>query len=272
MVHADSLVIINYGDTMSNIADIAIKLFGNNNTCMCGGAHYICLNCEVCRAIDKDQVYNPEHGVASIIDATILKATATDADVTTLCNMANEHQTASVCINSHFIPLIKSILTGAVKSCTVINFPLGASSKEVIQAETQAVLDAGVDEVDMVQNIGALLAGDYDTSFESINGAAKLCIAKEALLKVIIETCYLNEEQLIISCLIAKKAGANFVKTSTGFGTAGATPENIALMRKVVGPKLGVKASGGIRTRAQALAMITSGASRIGASSVAPLL
>ncbi|MDD2228205.1 MAG: deoxyribose-phosphate aldolase [Candidatus Cloacimonetes bacterium] len=257
---------------MNYIADIAIKLFGDNKTCMCGGAHHICLNCEVCRAIDKDQIYDSDKGVASIIDATILKATATDADVTTLCNMANEYQTASVCINSHFIPLIKSKLIGTVKSCTVINFPLGASSQEVIQAETQAVLDAEVDEVDMVQNLSALLSGDYDTSFASINVAAKLCIAKEALLKVIIETCYLSEEQLIISCLIAKKAGASFVKTSTGFGTAGATPENIALMRKVVGPKLGVKASGGIRTSEQALAMVAAGANRIGASSVTPLL
>jgi deoxyribose-phosphate aldolase len=257
---------------MNNIAETAIKLFGDNVPCRCGGAHQICLNCEVCLAGASDEIYNPEAGIASIIDATILKATASRADVTELCSMANEHKTASVCINSHFIPLIISQLKAPVKSCTVINFPLGASSSEVIAAETKAVLAAGVEEVDMVQNLSALFSGDYKTALASINGAAKLCLAKGSLLKVILETCYLNEEQIIISCLIAKKAGAHFVKTSTGFGTAGATAENIALMRSVVGLKLGVKASGGIRNREQALAMVAAGANRIGASSVSALL
>lgn len=257
---------------MQHIADLAIKLFGNNKPCLCGGSHQICLNCEVCRVNFPDQIITSQQPITAIIDATILKANATDTEVKALCEVANEHKTASVCINSHFIPLIKSLLHKGIKSCTVINFPLGSSLPQAIAAEAQACLEAGVDEVDMVQNLSALLSGDYDAAFTSINLTAKLCIDRTTLLKVILETCYLSEEQLIISCLIAKKAGADFVKTSTGFGSAGATPENIAFMRSVVGPKMGVKASGGIRTREQALAMIAAGANRIGASSVTSLL
>lgn len=255
---------------MNSIQKIAIELFGDNVPCRCGGAHQICLECQTCRAESPDQTNVPS--IAAIIDATILKATATESDVTQLCNMANEYKTASVCINSQFIPLIIKSLDPQIKSCTVINFPLGASSAKVIASETASVLSAGVQEVDMVQNLSSLLSGDYDNSYNSINVAAKLCIASGALLKVILETCYLSEEQIIVSCLIAKKAGAHFVKTSTGFGTAGATAENIALMRSVVGPKLGVKASGGIKNREQALAMVAAGANRIGASSVSALL
>jgi len=257
---------------MHKISEIAIRLFGDNQPCRCGGAHGICLRCEVCRADKPDQLFESEQSIASIIDATVLKATATTDDVTELCRVANLHRTASVCINSHFIPLIKNLLQPEIKSCTVINFPLGAGSQNAITKEAEAVLDAGVNEVDMVQNLSALLNGDLDTAFSSVNSVARLCISHGALLKVIIETCYLNEEQLITSCLLAKKAGADFVKTSTGFGTAGATPENVTLMRLVVGPKLGVKASGGIKTREQALALVASGASRIGASSVTALL
>ena len=256
---------------MNQVAQNAIKLFGNNKPCKCGGSHDICLNCERCRVNDADRTFNPDSGIASIIDATILKANATATDVSALCNIANEYHTASVCINSHFIPQIKAELIPGIKSCTVINFPLGASSPEAIAAEAKAVLDARVDEVDMVQNLSALLSCDYESAVKSINAVAKLCQGN-ALLKVILETCYLSDELIIISCLIAKKAGADFVKTSTGFGSAGATPENIALMRSVVGPKLGVKASGGIRNSEQALAMIAAGASRIGASSVSALL
>ncbi len=258
--------------SMQKISEIAIRLFGDNQPCRCGGAHGICLRCEVCRADKPDQLYQSEQSIASIIDATILKATATIEDVTELCRVANLHRTASVCINSNFIPLIKKLLQPEVKSCTVINFPLGAGSEKAIAKEAEAVLDAGVNEVDMVQNLSAVLSGDFDTAFQSVNSVARLCISQRALLKVIIETCYLSEEQLIISCLLAKKAGADYVKTSTGFGTAGATPENITLMRLVVGPKLGVKASGGIKTREQAMALIASGANRIGASSVTALL
>lgn len=257
---------------MKSITQIAIDLFGNNPACKCGGGHEVCLHCQVCRAQEPDELYDPAKGVASVVDATVLKATTSTQDVLDLCGVANEHHTASVCINSHYIPLIKTTLEPGVACCTVINFPLGSSSSSVIDAETQAVLQAGAEEVDMVQNLNALLSGDMQEALRSISLAATACIAKGAILKVILETCYLTEEQIIVSCLLAKKAGAKYVKTSTGFGTGGATVEAIALMRRVVGPKLGVKASGGIRTREQALQLLEAGASRIGASNVIALL
>ncbi len=257
---------------MNNIAAIAIELFGNNTPCKCGGAHETCLKCQVCRAFEPDELYPAGESLAPIIDATVLKATATSDDVIELCKTATQHHTASVCINSHFLPLIKECLPMDVKRCTVINFPLGAGSSSAIAAEAQAALNAGAEEVDMVQNLSALLSGDFTEALASVNGAARLCIDCHALLKVILETCYISDELIIKSCLIAKKAGAKFVKTSTGFGTAGATEEAIALMRKVVGPKFGVKASGGIKTKAQAQILVAAGANRIGASSVTSLL
>jgi deoxyribose-phosphate aldolase len=154
----------------------------------------------------------------------------------------------------------------------VINFPLGAGSRKAVKKEAKAVLEAGIDELDMVQNLAALRSGDWQMAMETIKSVAIQCLENSVLLKVIIETCYLTREQLILSCLISKKAGAKYVKTSTGFGTSGATAEDIALMREVVGPKLGVKASGGIRDKDSANQMIAAGASRIGASSVSALL
>jgi len=257
---------------MKSIPQIAIELFGNNQPCKCGGGHEVCLKCQVCRASEPDELYNPAKGVASVVDATVLKATTGTKDVLDLCAVANEHHTASVCINSYYIPLVKVKLEPGIKCCTVINFPLGSSSAAVIEAETLAVLKAGAEEVDMVQNLNALMSEDMPEALLSIALAAKACIGHGALLKVILETCYLTEEQIIVSCLLAKKAGAKFVKTSTGFGTGGATVEAIALMHRVVGPKLGVKASGGIKTREQALQLLEAGASRIGASNVIALL
>jgi len=210
--------------------------------------------------------------LASVIDATILKAETKKEEIAKLCKTANQYKTASVCVNSHFIPLAKGLLEKPVKSCTVINFPLGASCPQAIVNEAKAVLEIGVEEVDLVQNLSAFLSGDYDNDLQCMQEVVKLCKKHKVLLKVILETCYLTEEQIIISCLLAKKAGADFVKTSTGFGTAGATKENVALMRKVVGPKIGVKAAGGIRTKEQALAMLSAGANRIGASSVKTIL
>jgi len=257
---------------MKSIPEIAKELFGDNHPAQCGGGHIICLNCYNCHLKGPDRIYNPEKGLAAVIDATVLKAEATQKEVTELCHTANNFQTAAVCVNSHFIPLLKELLHQPVKSCTVINFPLGANAKNAIVNEAKAVLALGAEEVDLVQNLSAILSGDYDMDRQCIEDTAKLCKKHHALLKVILETCYLTEEQIIISCLLAKKAGADFVKTSTGFGSAGATIENIALMRKVVGPKMGVKAAGGIRTKEQALAMLAAGANRIGASSVNAIL
>lgn len=257
---------------MKSIRQIAVDLFGETHPCACGGGHEICLKCNVCRAHEPDRVYNGKDPIASIIDATILKADAVEAEIRALCELAIKYETASVCVNSQFLALLHKILNSHPLACTVINFPLGAGSPHAIYNEAAAVLTDGVDEVDMVQNLAALLSGNTKTAYESIERVAELCIHKSALLKVIIETCYLSDEQIVISCLLAKKAGATFVKTSTGFGPAGAKAEHISLMRKTVGPKLGVKASGGIRTKEQALEMIQAGANRIGASNVLAII
>jgi deoxyribose-phosphate aldolase len=257
---------------MNKIETIARRLFGDNEPCKCGGGHGICLGCAVCRASSPDQLYDPAQGIASIIDATVLKADATQTDVNALCDLAVEHKCASVCVNSHFSHPLQLRLSSAVKSCTVINFPLGAGSLEAVVAEAKAVINAGIEELDMVQNLSAVKSGHPIQSYELIKRVAELARSANVLLKVILETCFLSEEEIIVCSLYAKKAGAEFVKTSTGFGSAGATEHNMKLMRKTVGPKLGVKASGGIRTRETALAMIAAGANRIGASSVTALL
>ncbi len=257
---------------MNQIEKIARNLFGEYPPCRCGGGHMICLGCAVCRAAEPDQTYDPDAGIASIIDATLLRADATQDDVHALCDLANEHKCASVCVNSHFSHPLQLRLTASVKSCTVINFPLGASWKDAVLEEAKAVIITGIEELDMVQNLSAVKSGHPILSYELIKAVAEETRAANVLLKVILETCFLSKAEIITSCLYAKKAGAEFVKTSTGFGTAGATVENVRLMRQTVGPKIGVKASGGIRTREQALAMVDAGANRIGASSVTALL
>ncbi|MDD2507060.1 MAG: deoxyribose-phosphate aldolase [Candidatus Cloacimonetes bacterium] len=217
-------------------------------------------------------MFDTKQELASVIDATVLKADTTKEDITQLFAMANEYKTASVCINSYFIPQASKILLPPVKTCTVINFPLGAGSRKAVKKEAKAVIEAGVQELDMVQNIAAIKSKDWDMALETIKAVAIQCLEEKVLLKVILETCYLSREEIIISCLFSKKAGAKFVKTSTGFGTAGAKAEDIALMREVVGQKFGVKASGGIRNPETAKLMLESGANRIGASSVTALL
>lgn len=257
---------------MSKIKDIAIRLFGSNEPCRCGGEHGICLHCAVCRANEPDQLYNPAQSISHYVDATVLKADATQDDVSALCDMANDYKCASVCVNSFFSHFVRLRLNASVKSCTVINFPLGANCLEAVVEEARAVIGHDIGELDMVQNISAVKSGHPNLSYDMIKAVADVCRKNQVLLKVILETCFLSEDEIIVSCLYAKKAGAEFVKTSTGFGTAGATAENVSLMRRCVGPKYGVKASGGVRSREQALAMLASGANRIGASSVQALL
>lgn len=257
---------------MNKIEKIARRLFGDNPPCKCGGAHNICLNCAVCRAEETDQIFDPSKGIASIIDATLLKADATQKEINALCDLANDYKCASVCVNSHYSHRLQLRLSSSVRSCTVINFPLGAGYKYAVAAEALAVINTGVEEVDMVQNLSAVKSGHPLHSYELVKTIAEITRSNNVLLKVILETCYLTEDEIIASCLYAKKAGAEFVKTSTGFGSAGATVENVRLMREIVGPKMGVKAAGGIRDHAQALAMIEAGANRIGASKVRELL
>ena len=204
--------------------------------------------------------------VAKMIDHTVLKATSTKEEVVSICKEAKEYGFFSVCINPTHIELAKKELENSdVKVCTVIGFPLGASTKEVKAFETKDAISKGADEVDMVINIGALKDKNYDLVYEDIKAVVEAS-NKQALVKVIIETCYLTDDEKVKACELAVKAGTDFVKTSTGFGTGGSTPEDIKLMRETVGPNIGVKASGGVRTDKDAKTVIDAGASRIGAS------
>ncbi len=204
--------------------------------------------------------------IAAYIDNTLLKADATPEMIARICAESVELKTASVCVNPAYVPLVKKCLEGSgVKTCCVIGFPLGMNATRVKAFEAAAAVEDGAEELDMVINVGMLKAGNAAYVKDDIK--AVVDAAKGRLVKVIIETCLLTDEQKVNACLCAKNAGADYVKTSTGFSTGGATVEDVALMRGVVGDALGVKASGGIRSKETAEAMIAAGASRIGASS-----
>lgn len=204
--------------------------------------------------------------LASIIDHTILGADTAKEDVKEKCQEAREYDFASVCVNPSFVNLVKQELEGAqAKVCTVIGFPLGATTTESKVFATKEAIENGADEIDMVINLGALKSGDWDLVEEDIRQV--VLASREKIVKVILETCYLTAEEKEKACQIVKSAGADFVKTSTGFGTGGATIEDVKLMKRVVGDDLGVKASGGIGSATDAQNMIAAGASRIGASS-----
>jgi len=211
--------------------------------------------------------------LAKWIDHTLLKPEATAAQVQTLCAEAREWGFASVCINPVYVPLAVRLLAGsAVPVCAVAGFPLGATTPELKALEAGRLAEMGAAEVDMVIHVGALKAEDVSAALEDVQATAEACHARGAHLKVILENCLLTRRQKILGCLVSVAAGADFVKTSTGFGSAGATVEDVALMRAVVGPKLGVKAAGGIRTLADARAMIAAGANRLGASAGVQIL
>lgn len=203
--------------------------------------------------------------IAAMIDHTLLKPEATPAQIEKLCAEAAEYHFASVCVNPVYIPLAARLLKGTgVKVCCVVGFPLGAIAPEQKAAEAASCAAMGAEELDMVIHVGAAKAGDWALVQRDIEGVVKA--AAGHTVKVIIETCLLTDEEKVKACEAAKAAGAHFVKTSTGFSTGGATTHDIALMRKTVGPEMGVKASGGIRDYATAMAMIEAGANRIGAS------
>ena len=203
--------------------------------------------------------------LAKLIDHTLLKPEATRDEVVKLCEEARAHRFASVCVNTTWVPLCKALLSGSdVMVCAVVGFPLGAMSPSAKAYEAREAMRQGAREIDMVINIGALKSRDYETVFEDICRVVKSCAP--AQVKVILETSALDTEQKIIGCTLSKLAGAAFVKTSTGFGKGGATVEDVALMRRVVGPDLGVKASGGVRTADDVIKMAQAGANRIGAS------
>lgn len=205
--------------------------------------------------------------LAKYIDHTLLKADATRADIKRVCDEAKKYNTASVCVNPSWVGFVAEQLKGTtVTPCCVVGFPLGATMPAVKAAETAACIAAGAREIDMVMNIGAAKSGEWDLVLKDIEAVVAAAKGK-ALVKVILECCLLTDEEKIKACQVSKLAGADFVKTSTGFSTGGATVEDIRLMRATVGPNMGVKASGGVRTREDAEAMIKAGASRIGASS-----
>ncbi|MBP0723592.1 deoxyribose-phosphate aldolase [Bacillus sp. RG28] len=203
---------------------------------------------------------------AKLIDHTVLKPETTKEQIEKLCAEAKEFKFASVCVNPTWVKLCASLLKGTeVKVCTVIGFPLGANTKEVKAFETTNAIENGAGEIDMVINIGALKDQDFETVEQDI--AAVVQAAKDkALVKVIIETSLLTNDEKVVACQLSVKAGADFVKTSTGFSTGGATVEDVALMRKTVGPGIGVKASGGVRDLAGLEKMVEAGATRIGTS------
>ncbi len=211
---------------------------------------------------------NPLH---TYIDHTLLKSDATRMDVLRAVEEARFYETASVCVNPCYVSLVREHLLGSgVKICTVVGFPLGATSTAAKAVETALAVRDGAEEIDMVINVGLVKDGAWDEVRSDI--AAVVAAAKPALVKVILETCLLSDDEKARACEAAKDAGAAFVKTSTGLSAGGANVEDIMLMRRVVGPDMGVKASGGIRTREQAEAMIRAGATRIGCSATARIL
>ena len=208
----------------------------------------------------------------SYFDHTILKAEATEAQVAKICEEALTHKFASVCVNQYYTKFVAGKLKGSgVKTCTVVGFPLGMSDTRVKAFETKAAIEDGAEEIDMVINVGALKDGKYDYVREDIRTLKEVC-GKDIVLKVIIETCLLTDEEKVKACELAKEAGADFVKTSTGFSTGGAKAEDVALMRRTVGDGLGVKASGGIHTAEEAQEMIDAGANRLGTSATLAII
>ena len=214
-----------------------------------------------------DQAGGVDPGLARMIDHTMLKAEATPKEIEQLCAEALKYRFASVCINGSHVPLCARLLKGSpVKVCTVIGFPLGAAASAAKAAETELAIREGAQEVDMVINVGMLKAGEYQYVEKDISGVVGVAHRHKVLAKVILETGLLSDEEKVKACVLARRAGADYVKTSTGFGKGGATAGDIALMRRVVGSAMGVKASGGVRSRQDALTMVASGADRIGAS------
>jgi len=211
--------------------------------------------------------------ISGWIDHTLLKPDATASQIRQLCQEAMEHHFASVCINPTYVPLACGMLRNSRENvCTVIGFPLGAALPEFKVYETLACINAGASEIDMVINIGALKSVAFGLVLNEIQAVSGTAHNQGAIVKVILETCYLSQREKIIGCLLSQAGGADFVKTSTGFGTAGATVEDIELMRRVIGPQMGLKAAGGIRTYTDAVSMIKAGANRLGASAGVKIL
>jgi len=211
--------------------------------------------------------------LARVIDHTLLKPTATSADIDLLCDEALRYNLWGVCVNpSHVKQAAQKLLGSGTVVCSVISFPLGSSTSDMKLMEARGAIADGAREIDMVSNIGALKSGDTRAYFADINEVAAFCGRSNTVLKVIIECCYLTDEEKVTAARLAEQAGANFVKTSTGFGPGGATAADVSLLRKVLANRTGVKAAGGIGTLAKAMEMISAGANRIGTSSGAKII
>lgn len=211
--------------------------------------------------------------LAKYMDHTNLKADATEASIKQTCDEAKQFNTASVCVNSYWIPFVTEQLKDSdVNPIAVVGFPLGAMATASEVFEAQTAIDQGAEEIDMVINVGELKAGNESVVKGDIQALAEAVHAKGKLLKVILETCLLTDNEIVLGCQLSEQAGADFVKTSTGFSTAGAKVADVKLMRQTVGDRLGVKASGGIHSKAEALAMIDAGASRLGVSATVAIL
>jgi deoxyribose-phosphate aldolase len=254
--------------------EVALALARRTRTCDCHSVVYDCCPDRVRGVIDAGAsrlgLYaggKVPADVATLIDHTLLKADATRQDIEKLCNEAREYGFATVCVNPTWVSLCARLLGGSPASvCTVVGFPLGATTTDVKQFETRRVIYDGAREVDMVINIGALRSGDLGVVERDIAGVAAACRDCGVLSKVIIEAALLTDEEKVSACALAKAAGADFVKTSTGFGPGGATVADVELMRRVVGPDIGVKAAGGVRDYEALKSLVTAGASRVGAS------
>lgn len=216
---------------------------------------------------------NKRSEFARIIDHTILKATSTSADIDVLCDEALKYNFWAVCVNPvHVKQAARRLAGSSTVVCSVVSFPLGTSTTDMKLMEARGAITDGAREIDMVSNIGALKSGDTRAYFSDINEVAAFCGRSNTVLKVILECCYLTDEEKVRGARLAEQAGANFVKTSTGFGTSGATVADVSLLRKTLASRTGVKAAGGIGTLAKALEMIKAGANRIGTSSGTKIL
>ena len=211
--------------------------------------------------------------LARLMDHTLLRPQATRAQIEQIADEARQWCFGTICVNPAWVPLAAEKLRGSgVKVAAVVGFPLGATLTSVKRAEAQSVILAGAEEVDMVMNVGAMRSGDRETVENDIRGVSEVCHEGGAILKVILENAYLSEQEKVEACRIVQKAGADYVKTSTGFGPSGATVEDVRLMRQTVGPEMGVKAAGGIRNLADAVAMLDAGATRLGTSASIAIL
>jgi deoxyribose-phosphate aldolase len=242
--------------------------------CSCHSVLYECCPSRVAPVVEAGATRLGLHAVgggagsvAAMIDHTLLKPDATKSEIETLCREAREFGFASVCVNSTWVATCARLVRGSpVAVCSVVGFPLGATTADTKQYETRRAIFDGAREIDMVINVGALKSGDLHLVESDIRAVTSACRESNVLSKVIIETALLTNDEKVAACTLAKAAAADFVKTSTGFGPGGATAEDVALMRRVVGDDMGIKASGGVRTLEGVKAMVAAGATRIGAS------